>query len=329
MIDSLSLAGESTGIRRMATVDSLQVAPAVFMVRPAAFGGNPETASSNAFQSASALATTDVARRATTEFDNVVSALMRAGVEVHLGCDLPEPRRPDACFPNNWVSFHDDGTVLLYPMLAQSRRAERRIELLHELVDHGRYRVSRVVDLTGWEERGAYLEGTGSLVLDRRHRVAYACVSARTCSGPLSDFAQLLGYTPFLFEARDARGEAIYHTNVMMSIASGFAVVCIDSLPSSTQREMLRERLGVTGHEVLALDLPQIHEFAGNMLALRTVAGGMVVVMSARAKASMTPAQVRFLEQRAGVVCCDIPTIEHLGGGSVRCLLAEIFLPRG
>lgn len=312
----------------MKSFGSSQLARAVFMVRPVAFGGNPETASSNAFQTPSSGPVAETTQRATAEFDSLVGTLARAGVEVHVGLDSSEPPRPDACFPNNWVSFHDDGAIVLYPLLAPNRRAERRIELLRELVERGQRRVTRIVDLSGWEHRGGYLEGTGSLVLDRQHRVAYACSSARTSPGPLRDFAQLLGFEPFLFDAFDAGGQPMYHTNVMMSVAREFAVVCIDALPSTRQRGTLRARLEVTGHEVLVLDPQQIHEFAGNMLALEAADGRTVLAMSGRARASLTPVQLRFLERRADLVCCDIPTIERVGGGSVRCLLAENFLPR-
>lgn len=312
----------------MKSFDSSQLARAVFMVRPVAFAGNPDTASSNAFQAPTSVPVAETTRQAAAEFDAFVGALVRAGLEVHIGSDSPEPPKPDACFPNNWVSFHDDGTIVLYPLMARSRRFERRIELLRELVDSGQRRVTRIIDLSGWERHGGYLEGTGSLVLDRRHRVAYACSSARTSPGPLHDFAQLLAYEPFLFDAFDAGGQPIYHTNVMMSIASDFAVVCVDALPSTRQREALRARLEATGHEVLAIDQPQIREFAGNMLALEAAGGTNVLVMSRRARASLKPRQLQFLEQRTQLVCCDIPTIEHVGGGSVRCLLAENFLPR-
>lgn len=312
----------------MRLIDSSQLARAVFMVRPAAFAGNPETASTNTFQRPSPGPAVEVLGRAVAEFDGLVAALQRAGVEVHVGSDSSDPLKPDACFPNNWISFHDDGAIVLYPLLARSRRAERRVDLVRELVDRGQYRVSRIVDLTGWEYQGRYLEGTGSLVLDRTHRIAYACSSARTSPEPLRDFAQWLGYETFAFEALDAGGQPIYHTNVMMSIAHAFVVACIDALPSLRQRNALRARLEATGRTVLALDLHQICEFAGNMLALEAAGGETVVAMSARARGSLTSSQVRFLEQRADLVCCDTPTIERLGGGSVRCLLAENFLPR-
>ena len=237
------------------------------MVRPASFAYNLETAKSNAFQVPSSNLD-GAARLAANEFDVLARLLDRVGVEVHVGADTADPTKPDACFPNNWVSFHEDGSLVLYPMLAPSRRLERRTDLLERLIRDGRYNVRRTVDLSHWEQHGSFLEGTGSLVLDREHRLAYACLSPRTMLDPLGDFAAQLGYELVLFEAVDGQGRPIYHTNVMMSVAHDFAIACLESLPSPTQRAALLARLEHSGHELLLLSLGQIKVFSSNMLAL-------------------------------------------------------------
>ncbi|MFO1376462.1 MAG: arginine deiminase-related protein [Steroidobacteraceae bacterium] len=307
---------------------SKQSACAVFMVRPAAFRGNPETVDSNAFQACAGTGSADCHHEALAEFETLVETLLHEGVRVHIGADTARPVKPDACFPNNWVSFHDDGVVVLYPMHAPSRRLERRAELLEDLATRGGYLVSRTVDLTAWEQHGMFLEGTGSMVLDRVHRVAYACRSPRTMLCPLNDFAERCGYEALTFEATDAAGRPIYHTNVMMSLAGDFAALCLDALPGVNERQVLCSRLEETGHDLLILRIEQIHEFAGNMLALENGRGDPLVVLSSRARAALTADQRTFLERRASIVSCDVATIERIGGGSVRCMLAEVFLPR-
>lgn len=298
------------------------------MVRPAAFRANQETADSNTFQAPAGACTAAQSRAAHSEFETLAETLAREGVEVHIGVDTPEPVKPDACFPNNWVSFHGDGSIVLYPMLAPSRRAERRAELLEELVRRGGYRTSRTVDLTAWEKRSMFLEGTGSVVLDRVHRVAYACLSPRTALPPLRDFAQRCEYDAVTFQALDRDGRPIYHTNVMMSLAGDFAVLCVDALPVRTERRVLCSRLEATGRDILVLSIDQIYEFAANILALENCRGDPLVVLSSRARMALTSDQLRFIERRASVVSCDVSTIERIGGGSVRCMLAEVFLPR-
>jgi len=230
-------------------------------------------------------------------------------------------------FPNNWVSFHADGSVVLYPMLAPNRRAERRTDVLEALsASHG-FRIARVLDLTAHEGRGKFLEGTGSLVLDRVHRVAYACISPRTDLDVLGDFAQQLDYDLVAFEAVDAAGAAIYHTNVLMCIGTRFAAVCSACIRED-ERAAVIDALRTTGHSIVDLSMEQLAAFAGNMLELRSARSGRVVAMSARARDSLSPQQRELIEQHAGpIVAAPIPTIETLGGGSVRCMLAEIHLP--
>jgi hypothetical protein len=303
-----------------------QCAEAVLMIRPVRFGANPETARSNPFQQA--VAGAGAADAAWREFDGLVAKLRTAGVEVVVADDSPEPPKPDACFPNNWVSFHADGTVVLYPMMAPSRRAERRDEPNEQLRAAG-FRVARTLDLSGWEARGEFLEGTGSLVLDRCHRVAYACRSPRTTAAALADFAARLGYRTVCFGARGPAGEPLYHTNVMMAIGVGFSVVCAEAIPDAAERAAVLGELRAAGHEPVVIGAGAMHGFAGNLLALRSRDGGQVIALSDAAWESLPPDARSALERHGRIVTAPIPVIERHGGGSVRCMLAEVFLPRG
>ncbi len=302
-----------------------QCAAAVMMIRPARFGANPETAASNRFQQGGA--TQDAPLEAQREFDGLVARLADAGVAVHVVDDSPEPARPDACFPNNWVSFHDDGSVVLYPLLAASRRLERRDEAIDVLRRAG-YRVTRTIDLSGWEDRGEFLEGTGSLVLDRCHRIAYACWSPRTTPAALADFGTRLGYRVVSFDARGPEDQAIYHTNVMMAIGARFAVLCADAIPDRGQRAAVLRELEQSGHEPIIISVAQMDGFAGNLLALSADDGRPLIAMSDAAWNCLAVRERRALERQGEIVTAPIPTIERHGGGSVRCMIAEVFLPR-
>jgi hypothetical protein len=305
-----------------------QSAATVLMVRPASFGFNPQTAASNAFQHLPQGPRSGEGEiLALREFDAVAEALSKAGVAVVIARDTREPVKPDAIFPNNWVSFHRDGTVTLYPMLAPNRRLERRDDILGQVVREGGFRVTRTVDLTHREQDNKYLEGTGSLVLDREHHVAYACVSPRTDLDVLGEFAQLLDYDLVSFDAQDGAGQPIYHTNVLMAIGSHFAVVCGESMVRDLHRDAVFSQLRATGHEVIDISSAQMAEFAGNVLELAPP-NGAVVALSARALDSLDRRQRRTLESHAALVPVAIPTIERLGGGGVRCMLAEVHLPR-
>ena len=237
------------------------------------------------------------------------------------------PPKPDAIFPNNWVSFHSDGTVTLYPMLAPNRRAERREEILEWVVREGRFRVSRTIDLTHREAEGKFLEGTGSVVLDRAHHVAFATLSARTDLDVLGEFAQLLDYELVTFEAHGAAAQPVYHTNVVMAIGSRFAVVCGEAIAQPGHREAVFNRLRAAGHDIVDITRRQMFEFAGNLLELEGT-GGQVIALSTTAWRSFAPAQRRVLELHAEVVPASVPTIERIGGGGVRCMLAELHLPK-
>ena len=305
-----------------------QSARAVLMVRPASFGFNQQTAASNAFQQPPASSEAAEAQQlALAEFDGLAQALQRAGVEVLIAPDTPRPAKPDALFPNNWVSFHFDGTVALYPMLAPNRRCERREDLLDHVVREGGFRIVRTIDLTHRETEGKFLEGTGSVVLDRAHRVAYASLSPRTDLDVLGEFAQLLDYELVTFEAGDGGGLPVYHTNVVMAIGSRFAVVCGESIAQPAHRTAVFDKLRAGGHDIVDISRRQMQQFAGNTLEL-AAAGGPVIALSTTAWNSFEPAQRRILESHAGVIPVAIPTIERIGGGGVRCMLAELHLPK-
>lgn len=307
----------------------LQISSDVMMIRPVAFAGNPQTQASNSFQDRDAGAI-DAANQAAAlrEFEGLATALDQAGVTLHVFEDTIEPHTPDSIFPNNWVSFHADGSVVLYPMMAENRRLERRLDVIEALSAKHGFRASRVIDLTRHEQTGRFLEGTGSLVLDRVHRIAYACVSPRTDLDVLGDFAQQLDYDIVAFEALDAGGAAIYHTNVLMSVGERFAAVCTSAIRED-ERAAVLDTLQKSGRAVIDLTLQQMAGFAGNMLELGSSKHGSVIAMSERARQCLTPAQLHTLQESTGaIVATAIPTIERLGGGSVRCMLAEVHLPK-
>ncbi len=300
------------------------------MVRPAAFAANPLTAASNSFQAGGGgqvAATPQVHAAAVREFDQMADQLVRAGVRVEVVQDTAAPAKPDAIFPNNWLSTHSDGTVVQYPMMATNRRLERRADVIDQVLPSAGYVINQHIDLSASEAHGQFLEGTGSMVLDRTHRVAYACLSARTDARMLAEFARRLDYQVVSFDALDASGAAIYHTNVMMSIGEQFAVLCADAIASVNQRKAVCERLTATGRELVVIDHAQMGAFAGNILQLATTDGGRCVAMSARAWAAFTPAQQAVLSAHSVIASSACTTIEDSSGGSVRCMLAELHLP--
>lgn len=304
-----------------------QSARAVLMIRPAAFGSNPLTSASNRFQGVAPGPAGEVQRRAALEFEKLAADLSAAGVKVCAIDDTRSPPKPDAVFPNNWVSFHADGTAVLYPMMAENRRTERRQDVLERLSRDCGFHIARTIDLAHLENEGEYLEGTGSLVLDRPHRIAYACLSSRTTLGALGEFAQRLDYEIVSFEAVDRDGAPIYHTNVLMGIGERFAAVCLAAIVDAQRREAVRRILEDTGHEVIDLGLEQMHAFAGNLLELESAGGDKVIALSETAWASLDAPQRAALGRHGQIVRADIPTIERCGGGSVRCMLAEVHLP--
>lgn len=304
-----------------------QAAATVLMVRPVSFGYNPETATSNSFQRPEALGA-DVQGAARAEFEALVTALSNAGVEVIVFDDTPDPPKPDSIFPNNWVSFHANGTVVLYPMHAANRRAERRMQILNALqTDHG-FGISRILDLTHHERDGRFLESTGSMVLDRVNRIAYACLSPRTDPGLLQEFAREMRHRIVSFHGVDGGGRPIYHTNVVMALGTHFAVVTLDTMRDPAERREVRANLEASAHEVIELTLEQMGCFAGNVLELRGRDGQHFLALSERAYQSLRPEQRARLEHHAGLIHVPIPTIEDASGGSVRCMLAAVHLPR-
>jgi len=300
----------------------------VLMIRPAAFGWNPETAGSNRFQRQESLEPGLASRRATQEFDACAQALLEAGVGVHVFEDRPEPRCPDAVFPNNWVSLHHDGTVVLYPMLAASRRRERRMDLLAALEHRGGFQVSRLVDLSYHELGGRFLEGTGSVVFDHANRIAYACLSPRTDAAVLGELCEELGYAPEPFTATDTAGTPVYHTNVLLALGQRLAIVCAEAIGGG-DRDRVLAALGHNGRRIIAISREQMSRFAGNALELRGARGRVVLAMSERAYASLGEEARNTIGGCVDeVVRVGVPTIEDIGGGSVRCMLAEVHLPR-
>jgi hypothetical protein len=309
-----------------------QCASAVLMIRPAAFDYNPETAATNSMQQRSAEPPGKSSNeRAQAEFEQLVRALESEGISVCVVDDTPTPAKPDAIFPNNWVSFHPDGTVVLYPMHAENRRRERRREIIDTVAERTGFKVHRILDLTHHESQGRCLEGTGSLVLDHVNRVAYASVSPRTHPAVVEEWARELNYEPVLFNAQDRAGHPIYHTNVLLCIGER-AVVAGSGAVAPADRGRVLERLRASGREVVELGLEGVEQFAGNMLELATWDEAMgdcrVLVMSATARRALQPEEfARLSACTDSVLAAPIPTIETLGGGSVRCMLAEIFLP--
>jgi len=306
-----------------------QCADAVLMVRPACFGYNAETAATNTLQPRQGPEVPGAAQKARDEFEQLRGALESEGVSVCAVDDSTPPARPDAVFPNNWVSFHEDGTVVLYPMQAVSRRAERRRELIDAVARQLRFRVSRELDLTCYEHEGAFLEGTGSLVLDHTRRVAYASLSPRTHGRVVAHWARELGYEAVTFTATDPAGVPLYHTNVMMAIGARFAVVGSETIvPEDRQRVLAR--ISESGREVIEIGHTEIAQFAGNILELGTwdeaLGDARVLVMSESARRALRPEVYAVLSGCSdAVLAVPVPTIERLGGGSVRCMLAEVF----
>ncbi|CAM3765451.1 citrulline utilization hydrolase CtlX [Mucilaginibacter galii] len=297
----------------------------ILMIRPASFGFNEQTAESNAFQKNNSNLKL-VQEKVTQEFNSFADLLKSKSLDVTVIDDTADPQKPDAIFPNNWVSFHDNGDVILYPMQAENRRWERREDVVRKL-EH-RFKVNHMIDLSRFELENKFLEGTGSMVLDRENKIAYACLSPRTNEEVLNSFCDYLHYTPVTFTATDAARQAIYHTNVMMCVGSKFAVICLDSIQDETEKETVIASLNMTGKEIVGITLEQMNHFAGNMLEVQNTGGESLLVMSKSAHQSLTAEQVAVLEKYTEIVSADLTTIETIGGGSARCMLAEVHLPR-
>ena len=306
-----------------------QITDTILMIRPVAFRMNEQTAVNNYYQKViDSLLPATVNVKAQAEFDAFVEKLKAVGVNVIVVDDTTDPDTPDSVFPNNWVSFHENGDVALYPMFAENRRAERREELLDLVEDYG-FTINNIVDYTSAEEDGYFLEGTGVLVLDREHRKAYCALSPRADEELMIEFCEDFEYNPVIFEAfQTVDGERlpIYHTNVMMCIGSTFAVICADCIDDKKERKMVLESLRKDGKEIVLLTEAQLNHFAGNMLQVQGANDKSYLIMSDAARQILTKDQVGKLEKHTEILTANLDTIEACGGGSARCMMAEIFL---
>ncbi len=306
-----------------------QVTSDILMIRPANFRYNEETASNNYYQKVvEGLSVEDAQKNALREFDEFVEKLRMKKLNVKVIDDTPSPETPDAIFPNNWVSFHEDGTVCMYPMFAESRRKERRKDIIDQLATE--YEIKEVVDYTSYEDLQKYLEGTGSMVLDRANLVVYAAISVRTNRDILDLFCKKYGYQPVIFRANQTvNGERvpIYHTNVMMCLAEQFVVICLDTIDDENERKQVTEMFEKSGKDIIVISEEQLNFFAGNMLQVCNTDGQYYTIMSSTAFHSLTKDQLEIIEKYGAVIHSSLDTIEACGGGSARCMMAEIFLP--
>lgn len=294
------------------------------MVPPRDFRYNEDTARTNTFPHPSDLDPATIAIMADREFNLVVEALRREGITVTILPARPDIEAPDAVFPNNWISFHEDGSIVLYPMRHESRRLEVCPEILKDLEECGLRGFNQVHDLTSYIEREMYLEGTGSLVLDRHNHIAYASLSERTSAFMVNRWCTLMNYRPVTFSAFDAADFPLYHTNVMMSIGSHLAVICAESIHNNEERTNVLHQLESTGHHIIEISLEQMSMFAGNVLELCSLSGERLLFMSARALNSLQQEQIDAISRTNKVISVPIDMIEYVGGGSIRCMMAEV-----
>ena len=308
----------------------MQVTNAILMIRPVNFRMNEQTAVNNYFQESLDLKNAAINSKAQEEFDVFTAKLKDAGVEVIIVEDTKEPETPDAVFPNNWISFHEHGEVVLYPMFAENRRLERREDILDVLEEKGFY-IENIVDYTAAEKDHFFLESTGSMVLDRVNRKAYCATSPRADEALFVEFCEDFEYTPVIFTAcQSVNGKRlpIYHTNVMMCVAEDFAVVCMLAIDNKKERENVLAHLKMDGKEIVALTEEQLHHFAGNMIQVIGSNNKRYTVMSEAAYQSLKPAQTKIIKKYSDILHSPLHTIETCGGGSARCMIAEVFLPR-
>jgi hypothetical protein len=293
----------------------------ILMIRPVGFTYNAETAGNNLFQIAGKAH--NAQEKALEEFDAFVQILKKNDIDVTVINDTPEPHTPDSIFPNNWISFHENNTAILYPMYAENRRAERK-QHVKDIVNKN-FNKTNIIDLTGFEKENIFLEGTGSMVLDRENKVAYACISPRTNKNLLDTFCKKMNYTACSFEANDENGNQIYHTNVMMCVADKFVVICLDAIINKEEKEEVINTIKQTSKEIIPISLKQMNCFAGNMLQLENTKEERLLVMSAQAFNSLTEKQIATLKNYNQIIYSDLKTIETNGGGSARCMIAEVF----
>ena len=308
----------------------MQITNTILMIRPVNFRMNEQTAVNNYFQEDIDIQNTTINEKAQQEFDAFVTVLRSKGVNVVVVEDTKEPDTPDSIFPNNWISFHANGTVGLYPMFAENRRNERREDILETLEENG-FQIENIVDYTSAEAEGVFLEATGSMALDRVNKKAYCALSSRADEDLFIEFCEDFEYSPVIFTANqsvDGKRMPIYHTNVMMCLAEDFSVICLDTIDDKKERKNVIDHLKEDGKEVIAITEQQMHHFAGNMLQVSGSDDKRYLVMSSSAYHSLTPAQVEAIEKHCEIIHSSLETIETCGGGSARCMMAEVFLPR-
>ena len=306
----------------------MQTTDTLLMIEPVAFGFNAETAANNYFQIEQKGA--DIQEKALAEFNNFVEQLRNHGINVITIQDTLQPHSPDSIFPNNWVSFHADGTVNLFPMFAINRRVERRQDILDQIKEEG-FVINSVEDLSHFENEEKYLEGTGSIIFDHDYKIAYGSVSLRLDEGLFREFCEKINYTPIVFHSFQNVGIdrlPIYHTNVMMCFAEQFVVICLDCIDDELEREKVQEVIKSTEKELIEISEEQMQQFAGNMLQVQNTEGKQFLVMSQTAYKSLNKEQISKIEKHCEIIYADLETIETNGGGSARCMLAEIFLPK-
>lgn len=304
----------------------MQVTDTILMIRPASFGYNPETAVNNFFQSRTNEEREQLQQNALKEFDGMVQALKNNEIEVLVVNDTPEPPKPDAIFPNNWLATSPEGIVSVFPLFAKNRRAEKRDDILKMLKE--KFIVKDLHDWTEYEPEGKFLEGTGSMVMDYDDKVIYACYSPRTDLSVLEKFANANGYRAIVFLATDKNGNAVYHTNVVMTVGEKFAILCEEAIEEEWELIAIRQLLETTEHEIIPITREQMHDFAGNMLEVKNKMGENILVMSQRAFVALTAEQKKKLSEFSKLLPIAVPTIEKVEGGSVRCMMTEIFLEK-
>lgn len=307
-----------------------QTTDTILMIRPFSFRMNEQTAVNNYFQEDLKLKNAEINIKAQDEFDAFVEKLRAVGINVIVEQDDELMDTPDSIFPNNWVSFHNNGDIAKYPMFAENRRRERRDEVFIRLEKEG-FRIENIIDYTSAEHEGVFLEGTGSIILDRMNRKAYCALSPRADEDLFIEFCEDFEYTPVIFTANqtvDGERLPIYHTNVMMCMAENFAVICLDSIDDKKERKSVVKHLKQDGKEVISISEAQMHQFAGNMLQLRGDNNQRYLVMSEAAHKSLTKDQINRIEKHCPIISSSLETIETCGGGSARCMMAEVFLPK-
>ena len=307
-----------------------QTTNSILMIRPINFRMNEQTTVNNYFQEDLSLRDSLINLKAQKEFDDYVDKLRKFGVEVIVVSDNQENDTPDSVFPNNWVSFHNDGTMAIYPMFAENRRLERREDIILELEKEG-FLIENIVDYTSAEDQNIFLEGTGSMILDRQNKIAYCAISPRADEELFIEFCEDFEYTPVIFTANqtvDNSREAIYHTNVMMCIAETFSVICLSCIDDKKERKNVISHLKKSGKEIIDITEKQMHQFAGNMLQVKGKNNELFLVMSQAAYNSLTKEQIKKIEKHCNIISSSLETIETCGGGSARCMMAEVFLPK-